>query len=247
MPNFKITVAYDGTEYVGWQRQAAGVSVQGLIESALRELDEADVTVFGAGRTDAGVHALAQVASFGLRRETTAEVVNRALNARLPQTVRVIAAEEAAAGFHARFSARAKTYRYRIWNSDVANPFERHYTWHIIDPLDVAAMSAAAQRLVGTHDFAAFQGTGGEAKTTTRTITHSAFVTPDSALIEYEIRGDGFLRHMVRSIVGTLVDIGRGRKPVDSMSEVLASGDRTRAGRTAPAAGLFLVRVDYGP
>src|SRR5262245_40479003 len=198
MTTYRITIAYDGTEFVGWQRQASGVSVQGLVEDALRELEGADVTVFGAGRTDAGVHALAQVASFTLQRETTADVVKRALNARLPQTVRVVASDEAAADFHARFSARAKTYRYRLWNSDVANPFERHYTWHIIDPLDVAAMNAAAALLVGEHDFAAFQGTGGEAKTTRRTILRTAFRGSTSALLEYEITGDGFLRHMVR-------------------------------------------------
>src|SRR6267154_1530721 len=158
MPTFKITIAYDGTDFVGWQRQAAGVSVQGLLEDSLRVLDERDVTVHGAGRTDAGVHALGQVASFSLARDASADVVRRALNARLPDAVRVLSAETVPEQFHARFSARGKTYRYRLWNAEVLDPFERRHAWHVIGALDVPAMQAAAAAIVGTHDFAAFQG-----------------------------------------------------------------------------------------
>jgi tRNA pseudouridine38-40 synthase len=245
MPTFKLTLAYDGTNYVGWQRQAAGTSVQGLIEDALRALDGRGVVLHGAGRTDAGVHALGQVASCVLARDIEASVLVRALNARLPSDVRVVAAQSAAAGFHARFSATAKTYRYRIFNADVMSPFERQYAWHVYGPLDVNAMDEAAQLLHGRHDFAAFQTASGTPRTTDRRVSSST-VRCEPPLVSYEISGDGFLRHMVRAIVGTLVEIGRGRWTVDDMREVLDSRDRARAGPTAPAGGLFLVRVEYG-
>jgi tRNA pseudouridine38-40 synthase len=246
MPSFKITLAYDGTDFVGWQRQAAGVSIQGLLEGALRELDERDVTVTGAGRTDAGVHALGQVAAFSIERPLTADTVVRAINARLPDAVRVLSAEEAPPSFHARFDARAKSYRYRICNADVLSPFERRYAWHLPGALDGAAMRAAAQMLEGVHDFAAFQSAGSEVRTTKREIISSQIADLASPVIAYEITGNGFLRHMVRAIVGSIVEVGRGRHPPEWMAEVLASRDRGRAGPTAPAGGLFLVSVTYG-
>ena len=255
MPTFKITIAYDGGPYVGWQRQANGVSVQGLLEDALRTLDDRDVTVHGAGRTDAGVHALGQVASFTLRRDITAAVVQRALNNHLPDSVRVVLAEEVPASFHARFGAKSKTYRYRIWNADVASPFEQSYAWFVRAPLALDAMQAAAGALEGRHDFAAFQAADGTQRTTDREVFASRMIAEpeDPAaprrsagrLITYEISGSGFLRHMVRAIAGSLVEVGCGRRGSDWMSEVLASRDRTGAGPTAPAHGLFLVRVDY--
>jgi tRNA pseudouridine38-40 synthase len=245
MPAFKVVLAYDGTGFVGWQRQAAGVSIQGLLEDALRELDAREVPVTGAGRTDAGVHALGQVAGFALDRTLAPAAVVRALNARLPGSVRVLDAEDAPASFHARFDARSKTYRYRIWSGAVLSPFERRYAWHLPGALDVDAMAAAARLLEGRHDFAAFQASGSATKTTEREIFHSAIRHPPSATIDYEIRGDGFLRHMVRTIAGTLAEIGRGRRPAESMLDVLASRDRSQAGPTAPASGLFLVGVEY--
>jgi len=261
MATFKITLAYDGGNFVGWQRQAAGASVQGLIEDALRELDGHDVPVAGAGRTDAGVHALGQVASFVLARSIETEALVRALNVRLPADVRVLSAELAPVDFHARFGAKRKTYRYRICNADVINPFDRRYAWHLIGPLDVDAMAVAARCLEGRHDFSAFQAAGTAPRTPERLVTLSRIVTFEDgttpirdirstalggALISYEIAGDGFLRHMVRAIVGSLVEIGRGRWPIDRMQDVLASHDRRRAGPTAPAEGLFLVAVEYG-
>src|SRR5712692_7625859 len=174
MPTFKITLAYDGTGFVGWQRQASGPSIQGLLEDALRELDERAVTVIGAGRTDAGVHALGQVAGFALERAMAPEVVVRALNARLPETIRVLTATEAPAAFHARFNARKKTYRYRIWCGEVMSPFERAYAWHVIGPLDVEQMAAAARLIEGRHDFAAFQGAGSATRTTEREVFSSS-------------------------------------------------------------------------
>ena len=253
MPTFKLILAYDGTGLVGWQRQASGTSVQGLLEEALAELDGKPVTVTGAGRTDAGVHALGQVASASLDRAIDGRSLVRALNGRLPAAVRVIDATPVPAAFHPRFDARSKTYRYRIWNADVASPFERAYAWHIAAPvLDVAAMDAAARVVEGRHDFAAFQSTGTDTATTEREIVScrvagsSKEERGDRPLVTCEVTGDGFLRHMVRALVGTLVEVGRGKRPPEWMGEVLASTDRAEAGPTAPAEGLFLVRVDYG-
>lgn len=280
MTTFKITLAYDGTDFVGWQRQASGTSIQGLLEDALRELDGREVAVIGAGRTDAGVHALGQVAGFSLQRDITASTLLRAVNARLPATVRVTAAEDAPVNFHARFGARAKTYLYRLWNGEVISPFERQFAWHVAGALDVDHMAQAARAVEGRHDFAAFQAAGSETQTTEREVfssrivstlsTRSKLSTTDDtedteaqsclksgldlrvlrvlgggALIAYEITGDGFLRHMVRTIVGTLVEIGRGRRSVGSMEEAIRSRDRRAAGPTAPPEGLFLVRVAY--
>jgi tRNA pseudouridine38-40 synthase len=248
MPSFKITVAYDGTDFVGWQRQANGVSIQELIEDALEKIDGRPVAVAGAGRTDSGVHALAQVAAFTLERPMPPDVLVRALNAHLPDAIRVTAAGEVPPSFHPRFAARSKTYRYRVLNSDVASPFERRYAWHVPGPLDLEAMGAAARMLDGQHDFAAFQAAGSDVVTTVREILSSRMTAcPQPGLVAYEITGTGFLRHMVRTIVGTLVEIGRGRRPADSIAQLLVVGDRALAGPTAPATGLFLVGVDYGP
>lgn len=251
MLHLKLTIAYDGTGFVGWQRQLSGPSVQSLLEEAFLPLEPSGVVVAGAGRTDAGVHALGQVVSVTLQRPLAPDTLVRALNARLPPAVRVLSAEPVGPDFHARFRAVAKTYRYRIWNTAVLSPFERAYVWHVANPaLDVAAMSDAAARLVGTHDFAAFQATGSDATTTVRTIVSSRVTgardRSREPLVTYEVRGDGFLRHMVRAIVGTLVEVGRGRRPAAWVDEVLGSRDRAHAAQTAPASGLFLVQVEYG-
>lgn len=240
----KITLAYDGTRFVGWQRQAGGASIQGLLEEALTRLEGAPIAVHGAGRTDAGVHAEGQVASarIGFRHECA--TVLRALNAMLPPDIRVGAVEDAAEGFHARFSARRKAYRYRIANVPVANPFARGYAWHIPEPLDAAAMQEAAAALIGRHDFAAFQSSGSTVATTVRTIDRSDVLRLGPEL-HYQVAGDGFLRHMVRAIVGTLVEVGRGaRRPAD-VAALLDGGTRAGAGPTAPAHGLTLVAVEY--
>lgn len=250
LTHLKLTIAYDGTGLVGWQRQLSGPSVQGLLEDALAPLNGGPVTVTGAGRTDAGVHALGQVASCSLDRTIEPDAVVRAANMRLPRAVRVVRADVVRADFHARFRAVSKTYRYRIWNTEVLDPFERAYVWHVPHPrLDVDAMADAAGRLVGQHDFAAFQATGGDAETSVRSIHASTVVRKGewgaTSLVTYEVTGDGFLRHMVRAIVGSLVEVGRGRRPPEWMEAVLASRQRGRAGRTAPPTGLFLVGVQY--
>jgi len=249
----KITLAYDGTRFVGWQRQAEGESIQGLLESALARLEGAPVTVNGAGRTDAGVHALGQVASATVSFSHDPATVFRSLNAQLPADVRVLAVDEAAPGFHARFSARRKTYRYQITQGPTASPFERRFAWHVPEPLDIAAMDTAAAALVGTHDFAAFQSTGSPGATTVRTIVRAGWRRQATGvagvgtecLLVYEVAGDGFLRHMVRTVVGTLVEVGRGWRTASSVAELLEDGTRGAAGPTAPAHGLFLVQVEY--
>jgi tRNA pseudouridine38-40 synthase len=263
MRTLRIVLAYDGTDFVGWQRQAAGVSVQGLLEEALAAIEGRPVTVVGAGRTDAGVHALGQVASCAVSHPIPAETLARALNARLPESVRVLRAQDAPEGFHARYSAQSKTYRYLILNGGTVLPFDRRYVWHVAQALDVEAMAAAARLLEGVHDFAALRAAGSAAKTTIRTIATSRVTvqTPAEAfgsaflggplagcgrVVAFEITGSGFLRHMVRNAAGTLAEIGLGHREPAWIADLLASGDRSRAGATAPASGLFLVSVDYG-
>lgn len=272
----KLVVAYDGTPFVGWQRQAEGVSIQGLLEDCLGRIEGRAVTVIGAGRTDAGVHALAQVASCVLEHPIPLADLRRALNAMLPAQVRVRGIEEVGAGFHARFAARGKTYRYAILQGESASPFLQRYVWHVSLSLNVAAMAAAARLLEGTHDFAAFQSAGSSAKTSTRTIVASRVVEvrsvqvlsppqgdqagggvdssfrqvlgagdASSRLILYDVSGDGFLRHMVRAIAGSLVEVGAGRRDAAWLGRLLAGCGRDAAGPTAPACGLWLADVHY--
>jgi tRNA pseudouridine38-40 synthase len=247
MRNLKLTLQYDGTNYVGWQRQGAGTSIQGLLEDALAPVNGAPITVHGAGRTDAGVHALAQVATVSFAGGLDSLTLARALNAVLPADVRVLSIEEAAPDFHARFSATGKVYEYRIVNAPIVSPFLARYVWHIMQPLDLDAMRRASTPLVGAHDFAAFQGAGSVVSSTDRVVRGIEWTDGggyDLPLV-MRIEGDGFLRHMVRNIVGTLVEVGTGRSPASEVEAALTSRDRSRAGPTAPAQGLFLVRVDY--
>jgi tRNA pseudouridine38-40 synthase len=246
----RLTIEYDGTGLVGWQRQAEGTSVQGLLEDALAAFEGGAVTVHGAGRTDAGVHALAQVASVALTASHRADAIQRGLNAVLPPSVRVSSVDEAPPGFHARFDATGKIYQYRIVNAPFISPFLVRYAWHVPQPLDVAAIHVAAEALVGRHDFAAFQGSGSDVRDTIRTVESIEWrgepgPAANVAPLIVTLTADGFLRHMVRSIVGTLVEVGVGRWPAAEVAAILASGDRTRAGRTAPPQGLFLARVRY--
>ena len=244
MRTLKLTLAYDGRRFVGWQRQREGDSIQGRLEAALARFEGAPVIVHGAGRTDAGVHALGQVASVRLTAAHDPATLVRGLNAQLPDDIRVLTVEEQGDGFHARFSARSKTYRYQIRNAPIASPFERAYVWHLAEPLALEAMARAAAVLVGTHDFAAFRSAGSDVSTTVRTVTRSVW-REAAGLLTYEISGDGFLRHMVRAVVGTLVDIGRGWRPPEDVAALLQGGTRAQAGATAPPHGLFLVGVDY--
>ncbi|MEZ5318840.1 MAG: tRNA pseudouridine(38-40) synthase TruA [Vicinamibacterales bacterium] len=248
MRTLKLTVAYDGTNYCGFQRQANGLSVQEVLEDALapfeRDAAGRGPTVSGAGRTDAGVHALGQVASVNVAFETPASAVQRALNARLPADVRVVGAVDATPGFHARHHARGKSYRYRVSTPPVQSPFDRLYAWHAPGRYDLDAMRAAAEALVGRHDFKSFQARGSAVRHTVRTMRTIAITTPPGEIV-FEVEGDGFLRHMVRAVVGTLLDVGTGlRQPAD-MAAILEARDRAAAGPTAPAHGLTLVAVTY--
>jgi tRNA pseudouridine38-40 synthase len=244
MRTFKLTIQYDGTDFVGWQRQPNGVSIQELIERALEPIEGHSVTVIGAGRTDAGVHAIGQAASVQLESAIDAASLLRALNATLPDAVRVTAVDEAPADFNARFKALGKVYEYRIWNGPVVPPFERRYVWHVPQMLDLNRMREAGSALIGRHDFAAFRAAGSDVATSERTL-RCLNVDGVNEKVTLVVAGDGFLRHMVRAIAGTLVDVGLGRRSIDSVAAALASRDRAQAGATAPALGLFLVKVEY--
>jgi tRNA pseudouridine38-40 synthase len=243
----KLVIAYDGTDYVGWQRQARGSSIQGLIEDALAPFEGRAITVHGAGRTDAGVHALAQTASVSMESGHGTVPIQRGLNVALPRSIRIVSVEEAAPAFHARYDSTGKTYEYRLVNAPFMSPFLTRYAWHVPQPLDLAAMRAAAARLVGRRDFAAFQGTGSSIQDTVRTVEAIEWsdVTATGEPLVISVRAGGFLRHMVRNIAGTLVDAGLGRWDAEGVDAIVRSRDRRRAGRTAPPQGLFLSSVRY--
>lgn len=247
----KLTVAYDGTAYAGWQIQPTEPTVQAVIETAWHEITREQLRVMAAGRTDAGVHALGQVVGLSTESSLSALDLQRGLNAVLPEDVAIVSVEEAPADFHATHDAKRKTYRYQIHNGRTPDVFNRRYVWHYPQPLDAEKMHAAAQALLGKHDFASFESAGSERPDSIRTL-FAVDVTREgeapaelSDRITIEVTGDGFLYNMVRSIVGTLVEVGKGSRESAWVAEVLASCDRRRAGQTAPALGLFLVSVEY--
>lgn len=242
MKNYRLVIGYDGTDFRGWQRQPDGRTVQGVLEEAVFKITRKRTVVHGAGRTDAGVHALGQVAGFRGVFKLTDEVLFRALNAVLPADVRVFSLVEAPPGFHARRSARSKLYRYRIVHSPQASPLDRRYVLHWPYPLKLGAMREAARLFVRTADFSAFSSN--RDRSPVRTVTRSELRRSGDEIV-YTVEGQGFLRYMVRTIVGTLLEVGRGRiRPAD-IEEIFGTGDRSLAGPTAPARGLTLVRVDY--
>ena len=259
----KLTIAYDGTNYAGWQRQANGVSIQQIIEDEIAAIVGAPNPLMAAGRTDAGVHAAAQVASITIDHPMPCDDLLRALNARIKGgDIRIRSIEEMPPGWSARAAAKSKTYRYAIWNGAHPSPFFRHVVWHVPQPLDIDRMNRAAQFLIGEHDFIAFQGRGTDVLTTTRTMLEAEVVEMNidtdqpvalspiefdrgGRLVRFQVTGTGFLRHMVRTIVGTLVDIGRGNMEVDDMRAIIESKDRQRTGQTAPPHGLMLWQVMY--
>jgi tRNA pseudouridine38-40 synthase len=246
VPTFRLVLEYDGTDFAGWQSQAQGErTVQATLAAALAELAAGPVRVTGAGRTDAGVHAEGQVAAATLDTRLDAATLVRALNAKLPADVAVRDAAPAPAGFDPRREARGKFYRYAVWNGEEKSPLRRRRWHHVREPLDLPAMRAAAAPLVGRHDFASLQGAGSSAASTVRTLARAAVEGEARGEIRFEFAGDGFLRHMVRNAVGTLLEVGLGRREPGSLPALLAARDRTRAGPTAPACGLTLVRVDY--
>lgn len=245
MYNYKLTIQYDGTRYRGWQVQGnTDQTIQGKVEGVLSRLTGQPVELHGSGRTDAGVHALGQVANVKLPRPFDPSELLRELNRYLPADIGVIAVEPAPERFHARLNAYSKAYRYRIWNSEIPNVLERSYLYPLPEPLDVAAMERAAADLVGTHDFRSFCGLKRFKKSTVRTIT-DIIITQHGSEVRLEFTGNGFLMRMVRILAGTLVEVGLGQRAADAMPAVLAAQDRAAAGPALPAQGLALVRVEY--
>lgn len=244
MQNFKTIIQYDGTDYHGWQIQANGRTVQGELTRVLSILDHRHVTVYGAGRTDAGVHAEGQVASFSMERDFDARYLRDAINGNLDRDVRVIAVQAAPEEFNARYSAKKKTYRYRVWTGEVVSPFVRRFVHHHRGLLDLDEMRRSAAALVGTHDFSAFTAASSEAEDHVRSLMRLDICREENELSIVAV-ADGFLRYMVRTIVGTLIEVGRGKRPAASTGETLRSRDRSNAGPSAPASGLTLLSVDY--
>ena len=246
MRRMKLTVAYDGAAYSGFQMQPNGPTIQSVMEEALGRLLQEKVRLRAAGRTDAGVHARAQVVDFADAGRRDAETIVRGGNALLPPDIRILSAVEAPPSFDARGEAKAKEYRYFLHLHPVPSPFLLRYAWHLGRPLDLPAMREGLGHLVGEHDFSAFRGQGCTAKRTVRRILRAELAPRSSALWVLSVTGSGFLRHMVRAIAGTLADVGTGRIAPGKVPSILASGDRRQAGPTAPAPGLFLWRVAYG-
>jgi tRNA pseudouridine38-40 synthase len=248
--NFKITIAYDGTDFCGWQVQPNHASIQGTLADAIERITTQRVLPQGSGRTDAGVHALAQVASFALESVIPAQNLLVALNHILPASVRINSVAEVSADFHARHSATAKTYEYRIFRQSICPPFLARYAYHHPFPLDEAAMMRAAEFVIGKHDFSSFAavdpecGKEEEEIENVRTIYSSEWQL-DRDLLVYRVRGNGFLHHMVRNLVGTFLVVGKGSLASDSIPRILNARRRSEAGPTAPPSGLFLVSVEY--
>ncbi|HYL86291.1 MAG TPA: tRNA pseudouridine(38-40) synthase TruA [Candidatus Angelobacter sp.] len=251
MRYFKLTIAYDGTDFHGWQIQANKPTIQGEIVQVLEQLTQERVILHGAGRTDAGVHALGQVASFRTSSALSAEEFQRALNALLPVTIRIVAAEEVGPDFNARWSSCGKTYRYRLYRGKVVPPMLWRYVLHYPFPLDEDAMRDAAARFVGTHDFTSFAAsTGSEDDDKERSMEREIYSTelersPDNEELVFTIKGRSFLRYMVRKMVGTLLDVGRGRLTPADIDRLYELKDRSKSGPTVPPQGLVMVEVQH--
>ncbi len=251
MHNFKLTIAYDGTDFHGWQFQANKPTIQGEIVAVLRRLTQENIQLLGAGRTDAGVHALGQVANFRTQSALSAAEFQRALNALLPPTIRIVDAEEKGPDFNARWSAKGKIYRYRLYRGKVVPPLLWRYVLHYPFPLDEDAMKNAASRFVGVHDFTSFAAsTGSEDDDKERNMVREIFSTElnrteDKQELWFTVHGRSFLRYMVRKIVGTLLEVGRGKLSPDDIDNLFTQKDRSQSGPTAPPQGLFMLSVDH--
>jgi len=249
MHNIKLTVAYDGTEFHGWQSQPGQATIQGALADVLRKITQENIQIHAAGRTDAGVHALGQVAHFKTRSELTAGEFQRAFNALLPATIRVVASEEVGPDFHARWNALSKKYQYRIYRGRVVPPFEWRFVLHYPFPLDEEAMLKAARVFEGEHDFTSFAASSGSEeedkdRTTVRVI-YSAEVMREGEELTFRVRGKSFLRYMVRKMVGTLIEAGKGRLKPEEIETLFAVKDRSKSGMTVPPQGLCLMAVEY--
>ena len=248
--NFKLLIQYDGTDFHGWQVQENDRTIQGELQRVIGTLEGTDVTVYGSGRTDAGVHAEGQIAHVHLARSFTPEKLRAAINGNLWRDIRVMNVEKAPDDFHARFSATGKTYIYRVINAPVMSPFWRRFAHFESKPLNLTAMTFASRLFLGEHDWTAFCSAQADGESRVRNITdltvHSTWDARAQAnLIEFRISANGFLRYMVRSIMGTILEVGRGDKDSDTIQTAIVTGDRNLAGKTAPAHGLTLFKVDY--
>ena len=245
MRTIKLVISYDGTDFHGWQVQPDTRTVQGEIEAVLSLMTGVETRLYGAGRTDAGVHALGQVGHIKTESAIGAEEFFRGLNGLLPDDISILSVEDAADGFDARRSAAARVYRYFICEGEVILPFTRRYAWHVRGALDTERMERAASHFVGTHDFASFAGAGGDDGVTIRDVYALAVSRNRGGVIEICVEANAFLKHMVRNLAGTLVEVGRGKRDPDEMPEIIRAKDRSIAGETAQACGLFLVEVKY--
>ncbi len=248
--NFKLLIQYDGTDFHGWQVQENQRTVQGELERTLSLIEDAEVHVNGSGRTDAGVHAEGQVASVQLNREFTPDKLRLAINGNLWRDVRIMSVKKVDDSFHARFSAKGKSYIYRVVNAPVISPFWLRYAHHEARPLDVGRMNNAARLFLGEHDWTAFSAARSDVENRVRTINDFSVESfwdnrANASILEFRISADGFLRYMVRSIIGTMLEVGRGEKDFDTIQTAIVSGDRSLAGTTAPANGLTLLKVHY--
>ena len=247
MATYRLTISYDGTRYAGWQVQPNGVAIQQLIEEALATILQEEVPITGSGRTDAGVHALAQVAHFQTEQPLTLGRVHHSLNGLLPHDIRILDLAPAADDFHARYSATGKIYHYHLWTEKVASPFSRLYRLHYPYPLDREILAEAANPLIGRHDFTSFANSpteGSVAKNPVRHLHRLDLVEQEGGW-RFELEGNGFLYKMVRNVIGTLLEVAEGRHTPDDVRSILEARDRRRAGRAAPPQGLFLVSVAY--
>jgi tRNA pseudouridine38-40 synthase len=245
MRNIKLVIEYDGARYYGWQRQNGHCSIQQTLEEKINLITKEDVKVIGSGRTDTGVHAMNQIAHFKLVGEISVSDLLHALNCVLPNDIVIKKMEEVHPSFHARFDVKSKIYIYQIWNGQSNIAINRNYYWYIRKELDLDSIRKAAQYLLGTHDFSAFCGTGSKVKDYIRTVQDAQIEKDDQGKLIITISADGFLRHMVRNIVGTLVDVGKSKISPEEFKTILVSQDRKLAGMTAPAHGLFLAEVIY--
>ena len=248
--NFKLLIQYDGTEFHGWQVQGGERTIQGELERVVGMLEDAEVKVIGSGRTDAGVHAEGQVANILLNRQFTPEKLQSAINGNLWRDIRIMNVEKAENDFHARFSAKMKTYVYRVVNAPIMSPFWGRYAHHEARPLDVSRMNEMARLFLGEHDWTAFSAARSDTENRIRTIKDFTVESiwdsrANASIVQFRISGNGFLRYMVRSIVGTMLEVGRGEKDSDTIQTAIISGDRNLAGATAPAHGLTLLKVYY--
>jgi tRNA pseudouridine38-40 synthase len=245
MRNIKLVIEYDGTNYHGWQVQPNGLTVQEVIEEKIQVMTRQHVHLTGSGRTDAGVHALGQVANFRTTSTVPVEGFHKGLNSLLPRDIVIQSAEEVDPEFHAQYGAKRKVYRYVILQREIPSALFRNYSWRVPGALDVPAMEQASCLLVGKQDFTSFQGADADTEDAVREVFRAGWSVKESGFLHFTVEADGFLKHMVRNFVGTLVEVGKGKISPEGFREILTARDRRRAGMTAPPQGLFLVEVKY--